>query len=189
MIRIALVGEIGSGKSFISNLFGFPVFDADKVVSKIYDEDKSVYKKLKKKLPTFFNSFPVKKNDLIKSISKNKKNIKIISNIVHPIVRKHLQKFLKKNKKRKVVILDIPLFLENKLDNKNDVIIFIKSKNSLINKKLKLRKNFNKSLVNKLRAIQLPTTKKKKMSHFTIVNDFKKNSARKSVKIVLNKIL
>ena len=110
MIRIALVGEIGSGKSFISNLFGFPVFDADKVVSKIYDEDKSVYKKLKKKLPTFFNSFPVKKNDLIKSISKNKKNIKIISNIVHPIVRKHLQKFLKKNKKRKVVILDIPLF-------------------------------------------------------------------------------
>ena len=34
MIRIALVGEIGSGKSFISNLFGFPVFDADKVVQK-----------------------------------------------------------------------------------------------------------------------------------------------------------
>ena len=90
---------------------------------------------------------------------------------------------------QKVDIIDIPLFLENKLDNKNDVIIFIKSKNSLINKKLKLRKNFNKSLVNKLRAIQLPPTKKKKMSHFTIVNDFKKNSARKSVKIVLNKIL
>ena len=40
MIRIALVGGIGSGKTFISNLFGYPVFNADKSVSKIYSNNK-----------------------------------------------------------------------------------------------------------------------------------------------------
>ena len=41
-----------------------------------------------------------------------------ISNILHPIVRKKLNLFLKKNNKKKYVILDIPLFFENKLNRK-----------------------------------------------------------------------
>ena len=98
MIRVALVGKIGSGKTFISELFGYPVFNADKIVSKIYAEDKKIYKKLKKQLPNFFLNFPIKKKELIKAIEENKKNIKIISSIVHPEVRKNLNIFLKKNK-------------------------------------------------------------------------------------------
>ena len=49
MIRIALVGDIGSGKTFISKLFDYPVFNADEVVSKIYTQDKNTFIKLKKK--------------------------------------------------------------------------------------------------------------------------------------------
>ena len=41
MIRIAIVGDIGSGKSFIAKLFGYPVFNADRVVSGIYKNDKN----------------------------------------------------------------------------------------------------------------------------------------------------
>ena len=37
MIRIALVGEIGSGKSYYAKLFGYPVFNADQEVAKIYE--------------------------------------------------------------------------------------------------------------------------------------------------------
>ena len=48
MIRIALTGGIGSGKTFISKLFGYPVFNADEVVTKIYAKNKNVYLKLKK---------------------------------------------------------------------------------------------------------------------------------------------
>ena len=54
MIRIALVGEIGSGKTFISKLFGYPTFNADVVVSEIYNRDKKTFNKLKKRLPNFF---------------------------------------------------------------------------------------------------------------------------------------
>ena len=68
MIRIALVGSIGSGKTFISNLFGYPVFNADESVSKIYSNNKKIFYKLKKKLPKHFTDPPIKKEKLIKAI-------------------------------------------------------------------------------------------------------------------------
>ena len=73
MIRIALVGSIGSGKTFISNLFGYPVFNADESVSKIYSNNKKIFYKLKKRLPKFFTDPPIKKEELIKAIVKIKK--------------------------------------------------------------------------------------------------------------------
>ena len=81
MIRIALVGSIGSGKTFISNLFGYPVFNADQSVSKIYSNNKKIFYKLKKRLPKFFTDSPIKKEELIKAIVKNKNSLNIISKI------------------------------------------------------------------------------------------------------------
>ena len=68
MIRIAIVGEIGSGKSYVSQALGLPVFNADKEVSKIYNNNKNIYLKLKKKFPTFIKSYPIKKEELLKVI-------------------------------------------------------------------------------------------------------------------------
>ena len=189
MIKIALVGDIGSGKTFISKLFGFPIFNADKSVSKIYAENKKVYLVLKNKLPNFFSSFPIKKNELIKAINKNKNNIRKISRIVHPEVRKDLKKFLKKNNRKKAVILDIPLYLEKKLNEKNDIIIFIQSSSKESLKRIKKRKNFNMSILKKLKNLQLPLSVKRRKSKYVIKNNFTKNLARKNVQDILNKIL
>ena len=82
MIRIALVGDIGSGKTFISKLFKFPVFNADKIVSEIYSKNKKIYSDLKKKLPNFFNNFPIKKEELIEAILSNETNLKKITAIM-----------------------------------------------------------------------------------------------------------
>ena len=189
MIRIALVGDIGSGKTFISKLFKFPVFNADEFVSKIYSKNRNVYFLLKKRLPNFFYRFPIKKKELINAIISNERNIKKISKILHPEVYKELKKFLKINYKKKVVILDIPLFLENKLNEKKDIIIFIQSSRRETLKRLKKRKNFNKLILSKLKKLQLPLRIKKKKSHYVIKNNFKINFARKSVKDILNKVL
>ena len=56
MIRIALVGSIGSGKTFISNLVGCPVFNADESVSKIYSNNKKIFYKLKKNYLNFLQT-------------------------------------------------------------------------------------------------------------------------------------
>ena len=189
MIRIALVGDIGSGKTFISKLFKLPVFNADKIVAKIYSKNRNVNLLLKKKLPNFFTRFPIKKKELINAIISNDKNIKIISEIVHPKVNRELQKFIKKNNHKEAVVLDIPLYLEKKLNTKKDVIVFIQSSRKEISKRVKKRKNFNKLVLTKLKKLQLPLSYKKKKSHFVIKNNFKLNLARKSVKDILNRVL
>ncbi len=189
MIKIGILGEIGSGKSYISKNFGYPVFNADHEVGKIYQENKKVYFKLKKILPKHFQSFPIQKKDVLKAILNNKKNLKKIIKIVHLEIQKKLKIFLRKNNHQKIVILDIPLLLENRINKKNDILIFVDSKKKEIEKRLKKRKNFNIKLIKIFRKIQLPLDLKKKKSHFVIKNDFKYKSIRKDIKMILREIL
>ena len=128
MIKIGILGDIGSGKSFIARQFGCPVFNADKEVNKIYKKNRNCYKKLRDKLPKYIKSYPINKIELSKAIIANNKNLRKVVNIVHPIVRKEMNFFLKRNNKRKMVVLDIPLLIENKLNKKKDILIFIDAK-------------------------------------------------------------
>ena len=189
MIRIAIVGDIGSGKSHIAKLFNYPIFNADLEVSKIYKTNKHCFKDLKKKLPEYFSSLPIKKEEIIKAIINSEKNLKKITEIVHPEIRKKLNIFLSDNKKEEAVILEIPLLLENRQNQKGDIIIFIKSKKIEVTKRLKKRNNFNLELLNKFKKIQLPSSYKKRKSHFTIKNNFNNNSAKISVKKIISEIL
>ena len=189
MIRIGLLGDIGSGKSHIAKKFGYPVFNADFEVSKIYRTNKTVFKKLKKKLPEFFNSFPIKKYEVSNAILANKNNLQKIVKIVHSEVRRKMKFFLDKNNNKKIVILDIPLLLENKINNKNDILVFVQSKKFEIVKRLKKRKNFNIKLVKRFQKIQLSLDYKKKKSQYVIKNDFSEKTASKYVKYILDKIL
>jgi len=189
MIKIGIVGDIGSGKSYIAKKFGFPVFNADNEVNKIYKYDKKFFKKLKKTLPNYISTFPLKKNEITKSIFANQNNLKKIIRIVHPIVRKKMNNFIIKNKKKKIIILDVPLLLENKINNKNYIIIFIDAKKKNIIKNLKKRKNYNLKIINILKKFQLPLKIKKKKSDYIIKNDFREQSIKKNVRILKNKIL
>ena len=118
MIKIGILGDIGSGKTFVANQFGYPVFNADIEVTKIYKNNKSCFKILKKNFPNHIFSFPIKKKEISKLILSNKKNLKKVNKIVHPIVRTRMNKFINKNKKKKIVVLDIPLLLENRIKKK-----------------------------------------------------------------------
>ena len=189
MIKIGILGDIGSGKSYVAHSFGYPVFDADREVSKLYKNDKKTFNKLKKTLPNYFQKFPIEKHQVSNAILDRKKNLKKIVKIVHAEIRKKMKIFLKKNNKEKIVILDIPLLLENKINNKTYILIFIQSKKSEIMKRLKKRKNFNQNLFNKFRKIQLPLDYKKKKSNFVVKNDFKKTTVKKYVKNIINQIL
>ena len=189
MIKIGILGDIGSGKSFVSKQFGFPIFNADKEVKTIYNKDRSCFIKLRKKLPKFINSFPIKKKNLIKAILSNIKNLREINKIIHPIVRKKMNKFFLKNFNQKAVILDIPLLLENKINTKSYILIFVDAKKKNIEKKLKKRKYYNRNLLNKLRKIQISLNSKKKLSNFIIENNFKSKPVKNRVKIIKKKIL
>ena len=185
MIKIGIIGDIGSGKSYISNQFGYPVFNADIEVENLYKKNKKCFKKLNKVLPKYIDSFPIKKKQILKAIISNNNNLKKIVKVIHPEVRKSMNSFVNKNKNKKIIILDIPLLIENKINKKKDILVFIEADKKEIKKRLKKRIGFNEEVVKKFKEIQLPIAFKKKKSNFIIKNNFNSKSKKKDVKRVL----
>jgi dephospho-CoA kinase len=189
MIKIGILGDIGSGKSYVARNFGYPVFNADVEVGKLYKKNRKIFNKLKKALPKYIYSFPINKNEISNAILFNKSNLKKIVTIVHSEIRKKMKIFLKKNVDKKIIILDIPLLLENKINKQKDILVFVDSKKTEILKRLKKRKNFNPYLLKKFKNIQPPIDYKRKKSQFVIKNNFTNKSVKRSIKLILRKIL
>ena len=188
MIRIGILGDIGSGKSFVAKSFGYPVFNADNEVGKLYKKNRKVFIKLNKSLPEHITQFPINKKEVTRTILANKNNLRKIIKIIHPEIRKKMNIFLEKNKKSKFIILDIPLLLENKINKKKDILIFIQSKRTEILKRLRKRKNYNLKIVNRFRKIQLPLDYKKKKSNFIVKNNFTNKNIKNQVRYILKQI-
>ena len=189
MIKVGILGDIGSGKSYVAQNFGYQVFNADVEVAKLYKNNRKVFNKLKKILPKYIYSFPINKKEVSSAILANNSNLSKIIKIVHLEIRKKMNIFLKKHKNKKLVILDIPLLLENNLNKQKDILIFVQSKKLEILKRLRKRNNFNQKLWKKFKSIQLPLDYKKKKSQFIIKNNFTKKSVKKDIKKILNEIL
>ena len=188
MIKIGILGDIGSGKSYIAQKFGYPVFNADYEVAKLYQLNKKIFNKLEKRLPEYIFSFPVKKKEITNAILADKNNLSKIIKVVHIEVRKKMHIFLNKHKNKKIVILDVPLLLENKINKKKDILVFIQAKQSDILRRLKKRKNFNQKLLKIFKNIQYPVKYKMKKSNFIIKNDFTNKTVNESVKNILKEI-
>ena len=188
MIRIGILGDIGSGKSYVAKSFGYPVFIADNEVAKLYKKNRKIFIKLNKALPKHITQFPINKQEVTKTILADKNNLKKVIHIIHPEVRKKMNIFLKKNKRSKYIILDIPLLLENKINKKKDILIFIQSDRTDILKRLRKRQNFNSKILDRFRKIQLPLDYKRKKSNFIIKNNFTNKFIKKQIKYILNQI-
>ena len=189
MIRIVILGDIGSGKSYVAKQFGYPVFNADIEVARIYKKNKKCFTKLNKEFPKQIKKFPVNKKEITRSILSNPRNLKKIIKIVHPLVRKQMNNFNYKNRNKKMIIFDIPLLLENNLNKKDIILIFIQAKKEKVIKNLKKRNNYNPRIIKILRKSQLSLFYKKKKSNFIINNNFTKKSVKKNVKFLKNIIL
>ena len=188
MIRIGILGDIGSGKSFVAKSFGYPVFNADNEVGKLYKKNRKIFIKLNKSLPKHITQFPIKKQEITNTILANKNNLRKIIKIVHPEIRKKMNIFLKKNKKSKLIVLDIPLLLENKINKRKDILIFVQSNRTEILKRLKKRQNFNSRIMSRFRKIQLPLDYKRKKSNFMIKNDFTNKLIKNQIRYILKQI-
>jgi len=166
MKRLAVLGDIGSGKSHIAKQFGYPIFNADIEVAKLYKKNRKCYNKLRKVLPKYIVSFPIKKKHISEAIIDNQKNLKKITKIIHPAVRANMNVFFKKNKNKRIVVLDVPLLLENKLNKKNYILVFVDANKKEIYQRLKKRPNFNPKIIKKLKKFQLSLEIKKKKIRF-----------------------
>lgn len=170
MKKIGITGSLSSGKTTASKILSYkkgPLFSADNEVKKIYKKNnlkKIISKKLN--LRNYKNLKTVLRNKIINGDL----NIKKVESIIHPIIRKEMQDFLKKNKKKRTLFFEIPLLIESKLMKKFDLIIFIKARKSIRLKRFKL-KGGSQKLFNILDKKQLNDIKKIKYCDHVVVNE------------------
>ena len=191
MVRVGILGSVGSGKTFIANIFkelNFNIFSADNEVANIYKNDKVVNRKIAKFFKLKLYKGKINKQDLRDSLKKNPKKFKFLNKIIHPIVRKRLVLFLSRFKKNKLVVLDIPLLVENKMLNFVDIFILVKTKSNSFSSRIKKRKNLDKQFLNILKKQQASEKIKESYADFIIYNS-SKNKVKLQVKNILDKIL
>ena len=191
MVRVGIIGSVGSGKSFVANIFkelNFNIFSADNEVNNIYKKDKSVNKKISRFFKLKLYNGRIDKQELRNALKKNPKKFSFLNKIIHPIVRKKLVLFLSKFKKNRLVVLDIPLLVENKMFNFVDIFILIKTRSNSFNNRIKKRKNLDKHFLNILKKQQRSEKIKEGHADFVIYNS-SKNKVKLQVKNILDKIL
>jgi len=188
VIALGIVGEIGSGKTHISKLFkkyGYNVFVADKVVHNIYKKNKPINKKISKIFK--LSSKRVNLKDLANMIIKNPSKLAKLNKIIHPEVKKNLLDFIKKNKKKTLIILDIPLLLETNFKYFADIVVFVDTADKTLSKFRKKRK-INVKLVNVLKKYHFNKEKKKALSDFIIKNT-NLSFLKSQIRTIINKII
>ena len=191
MVRVGILGSVGSGKSFVANIFkelGFNIFSADNEVANIYKNNNIVNKKISKFFKLKLYKGKINKQELRDSLKKNPKKFKFLNKIIHPIVRKRLVIFLSRFKKNKLVVLDIPLLVENKMFNFVDILILVKTRSRSFLSRIKKRKNLDKQFLNILKKQQANEKIKENYADFIIYNS-SKNKVKLQVKNIIDKII
>jgi len=185
MIKIGITGSIASGKTTASKILSHKnglLFSADKEVKKLYKNNS--FKEL------ISRRFYIKKKTNLKKslktkILKDRKNIKKLENIIHPLVRIKMKNFTKVNRNKKVLFYEIPLLIESKLMKFFDIIVFIKAKKKIRLKRF-ISKRGDKKLFNIMNKKQFSDAKKIKFCDHVIVNEKNLNVLKKNLLDIIN---
>ncbi len=186
MIKIGITGSLASGKTTASKILSFrrgPLFSADKVVKTLYRSKR--FRSLISKKFELKNNKQLKKS-LKKLILQNKKNIKKLEKIIHPLIRKKMKNFTLQNRKQKFLFYEIPLLIESKLENYFNLIFFIKAKKQIRLKRFQ-SKSGDKKLFYLLNNKQMTDVKKVKFCDYVVVNEKNLSILKKNLFAIIKK--
>ncbi len=196
MIKIAITGNIGSGKSTITKIIrelGFKVFDSDKEVKKALlkqDLINEISKEFKSKVSGLIKKNKIDRAKLGEFVFSNTEELKILEQIVHPKVWERKEKFFEKNCNEPVVFLDIPLLFEKKLQRKFDFIIRTHVSEEVQKKRVLKRKNMTNAKFNHIKKTQTDySVVEEKWISLDIDTEEDIKIVKKKVKNFLDKIL
>ena len=190
MILVGLTGIIGSGKTFALIFFKSrrtTIFSADEEVKKIL-EKKSIKEKIYKLFPESFSKKKLNKNILASIVFGDRKKLRKLEKIIHPLVKKKKKNFLNRNRNKKVIIMEIPIIFEQKNEKNYNYIILMNINRKIQRQRVMKRKNMTPKLLKKILSNQI-SYKKKKNVDFVVNNNGSKEKTRQILKKVLNKII
>lgn len=175
MIKVAVTGGIGSGKTTVCEVFkqlGIPVFNADEVAKQLMHTDKNIVSGIKKLLGNeSYSAKGILERTLIaQKIFNNSSLLKQMNALVHPAVREAFQKWASQQM-APYVIQEVAILFENHQETSFDSIIAVTAPLEVKLKRVMQRDKVDRQKVLDRMKNQLPDEYKTEKSHFVIVND------------------
>ena len=181
MIIIGITGSIGMGKSTIANMlkqFKIPVFDSDKEVRDILENNNAVKKQIYNLWPdvilTERNEKEIDKKLLGRKIFSNKKYREILESIIHPQVTERRNIFIKSVEKSLIVALDVPLLYETGTDKVCDDIFLVYTDEETQKKRVLARSNMTQKKLELIKKAQWNDQKKKDKGPYLVTTSYGK---------------
>ena len=180
MYILGLTGSIGMGKTTAASMFrryGVPVYDADAAVHQLMRSDSLVIKQIKKLFPNAVENENIDRNALGSIVYKNRKALAALELILHPLVRAMQIEFLRQKGKAResLVVLDIPLLFENKVDKFCDTVAVVSAPSYLQKIRVLGRPYMTPERFEKIIENQLSNTEKIKQAEFIIQTGIGRN--------------
>lgn len=185
MIKVGLTGSIGMGKSTVADMFknfGCPVFDADKAVHGLYEKGGAGIDIIKSFYPAAVVNSAVDREILRTYIAENPDKIRELETLIHPLVKKLRDDFLKTNQNKELLVFDIPLLFETGLNKNMDITVVVSAPYHVQHKRVMSREGMTEKIFSGLLAKQISNDEKKTMADIIIKTDESLNITKSKVK-------
>ena len=185
MIKVGLTGSIGMGKSTVADMFknfGYPVFDADKAVHDLYEKGGAAINIIKSFYPAAVVNSAVDREILRSYIVENPDKIRELEILIHPLVKKLRDNFLKTNQNKELLVFDIPLLFETGLNKNMDITVVVSAPYHVQHKRVMSREGMTEKIFSGLLAKQISNDEKKTMADIIIKTDESLNITKSKVK-------
>ena len=181
MIIIGITGSIGMGKSTIANMlkqFKIPVFDSDKEVRDILENNDAVKKQINDLWPdvilTETKEKQIDKNLLSRKIFGNIKYRKTLESIIHPKVKERRNIFIKSVERSSIVALDVPLLYETGTDKVCDDIFLVYTNEETQKKRVLARSSMTQKKLDLIKKAQWNDQKKRDKNPYLVTTSYGK---------------
>ena len=171
MIRIALTGSIGMGKSTVARMFakaGVPVFDADAVVRQLQGPGGALVERIGELFPGCVRSGTLDRECLAQIVLEDPSKLSALEAIVHPAVQEWRQAFIEKNPDAEALIFEIPLLFETRSEKDFDKIVVVSAPPDLQRARVLERRGMSASKLDSILRRQMSDEEKRKRADYVI---------------------
>lgn len=171
MIRLALTGSIGMGKSTVARMFedhGIPVFDADAVVRALQGPGGELVESIEKHFPGTTGPEGVDRDALSKRVLASPDDLARLEAIVHPAVHRERSKFLLDNQGKPALLFEIPLLFETGGHEAFDTVIVVSAPAAVQRERVLSRPGMTEAKFDALLARQMPDEEKRRLADFVV---------------------
>ena len=195
MKKIAITGQIGTGKSVLLNQFkflGYKTYSSDQMVKDLYAKDKHVINEIRKLNPSLILNKKIRFDELSNKAFKEPSFLLKLEKIIHPRLHHIRSKIIKtnqinKNRNRNIIIFEIPLLFEKKLQNNFDLVILLKCQKYLQVKRVLKRKNMNREKFENINKKFISEKRKIIISDYVINSGIGKNYTMTKIKEIIKR--